>query len=105
VEKVKNIPQYEKLQRNLDLVLLICDIIENLTFENNIKSKYKPKGYKLQIALNVFERLNWSKPEDKDYLTNSINFLHSSGRIRRISFIKRVLAFGKRFLTSNVKQV
>lgn len=104
IEKVRNIPQFEKLQRNLDLVLFICDIIENLVFENNVKSKYKPKGYKLQIAQTAFERLNWTKPEDKDFLNNAISFLHSSGRIKKISFINRILAFGKRFLILNTKQ-
>ena len=105
VEKVRNIPQYDKLQRNMDLVLFICDIIENLVFENNVKSKYKPKGYKLQIAQTAFDRLSWTKPEDKDFLNNAVSFLHSSGRIRKISLFKRLLAFGKRFLTSNVKQM
>jgi hypothetical protein len=104
VEKVRAVPQFETLKRNMDLVLFICDIIENLVFENNIKSKYKPKGYKLQIAQTIFDRLSWNKPEDKDFLNNAVAFLHSSGRIRKISFVKRILAFGKRFLTSNVKQ-
>jgi len=67
IDKVRNIPQFEKLQRNMDLVLYICDIIENLVFENNLKSKHRPKGYKLQIALLVFERLNWNQPQDKDF--------------------------------------
>jgi hypothetical protein len=72
-------------------------------FENNIKSKYKPKGYKLQIAQTVFERLNWTKADDKDFLNNAIAFLHSSGRIKKISFVKRMLALGKRFLHVNFK--
>lgn len=104
VEKIRHIPQFEKLQRNMDLVLYLCDIIENLVFENDIKSKYKKKGYKLDIALTVFEKLGWVKPEDKDFLVNAINFLHTSGRIRKIPFFRRLLAFGKKlFLMSNQK--
>jgi hypothetical protein len=103
VEKVKAIPQFEKLKMNVDLVLYVCNIIENICFSNNINSKYKPKGYKLQIAQTVFERLSWTKPEDKDFLLNTITFLHNSKKIKTISMIKRILAFGKRFLISNPK--
>lgn len=103
IEKIRSIPQFEKLQRNMDLVLFICDIIENLVFENHLKSKHRPKGYKLQIAQTVFERLNWNQPQDKDFLVNAISFLHSSGRIKKIPFVKRVVAFAKHFLVSNPK--
>lgn len=103
VEKVRSIPQFEKLQRNMDLVLFICDIIENLVFENNIKSKHQPRGYKLVIAQTVFERLNWTKADDKDFLNNAVSFLHSSGRIKKVPFVKRVIAFVKHFLVSNPK--
>jgi hypothetical protein len=103
VEKIRSIPQFEKLQRNMDLVLLICDIIENLCYENNIKSKTQPKGYKLGIAQTVFDRLNWTKADDKDFLNNAIQFLHSSGRIKKVSLHKRIMAFAKRFLVSNQK--
>lgn len=103
VEKVKNIPQFEKLKMNVDLVLYVCNIIENICFSNNINSKYKPKGYKLTIAQSVFERLGWTKQEDKDFLLNTITFLHNSKKIKTISLLKRVLAFGKRFLMPNMK--
>lgn len=100
VEKVRGIPQFEKLQRNMDLVLFICDVIENLCFENNIKSKHQPKGYKLTLAQTVFERLNWIKADDKDFLNNAVSFLHSSGRIKKVALHKRVIAIAKRFLVT-----
>ena len=37
VAKVKEIPQFEKLSRSIDLVLLICTQIENLVKDNNVK--------------------------------------------------------------------
>lgn len=101
VEKVRAIPQFEKLQRNMDLVLFVCDVIENLCHENNIKSKHQPKGFKLQMAQTVFERLNWTKADDKDFLNNAVSFLHSSGRIKKVPFLKRLIAFVKHFLVSN----
>jgi hypothetical protein len=35
VTDVRRIPEFNKLQRSMDLVLRICLLIENLVFENN----------------------------------------------------------------------
>lgn len=94
-QQVRDIHNFESLQRNLDVVLYICNMIENLCFENRLD---RPKGYKQDIAIKVFEKLNWTKPEDRDFLINSINFLHSCGKIKRIAFVKRLLGYFRAFL-------
>jgi len=98
VERVKSIPSYHQLRLSLDMVLLICNMIENLVYENNIKAKSQDKNFKRDIALNVYKFLDWTKEDDKQFLLNSIQFLWSSGRIKKIHFLKRLWAKIRHFL-------
>lgn len=88
VADIKSIPEFNKLQRNMDLVLRICEIIENLVFENNINGQ--PKGFKKDIAVKIFDKLGWNTPEHHDFLENAIMFLWSSGRINKVKLTRRI---------------
>ena len=92
VAKIKEIPQHERLGRSIDLILFICLQIENLVKDNKIVGE---KGFKLDIAVKIFERLGFIKPEDKEFLINSVNYLHSSGGIKEVKLIKKVFGFVK----------
>ncbi len=87
VNKIREIPQHERLNRSIDLVLKICQLIENLCHDNNIKGE---PNFKLDIAVKIFEKLGNVKPEDKEFLVNAIKFLHSSGNIKRVNVLRRV---------------
>ena len=100
-ERIKHIPNYETLRLSLDLVLLICNMIENLCHENNINSKNQEKNFKREIALTVYKFLNWTGNDDKQFLLNSIQFLWSSGRIKKIKFYKRIWCKVKNFIIKN----
>jgi uncharacterized protein YaeQ len=97
-ERIKGIPNYHTLRLSLDVVLFICNMIENLTYENGIKAKDQPQSFKKDIAVNVYKHLDWVKEDDKQFLVNSIQFLWSSGRIKKISFFKRIWAKLRHFL-------
>ena len=104
VNDVKSIPEFIKLQRSMDLVLRICLLIENLVFENGVKSK--ERGFKKDIAIKVFNTLGWSTAEHLDFLAQSIEFLHSSDKIRKVKLIKRVWsALKKSFLKRSQEHV
>ena len=92
VAKIKEIPQHERLGRSIDLIRFICLQIENLVKDNKIVGE---KGFKLDIAVKIFERLGFIKPEDKEFLINSFNYLHSSGGIKEVKLIKKVFGFVK----------
>lgn len=96
--KIKEIPNYETLRLSLDVVLLICNLIENLCYENNINSKNQEKNFKRDIAVNVYKHLNWISNDDKQFLLNSIQFLWSSGRIKKIKLYKRIWCKLKQFV-------
>jgi hypothetical protein len=102
VADVKSIPEYHKLQRSMDLVLRICLLIENLVFENGVKSK--EQGFKKGIAVKVFKCLGWESPEALDFLAQSIEFLHSSEKIKRVKLVKRIWSFVKRAFVKNVQK-
>jgi hypothetical protein len=102
VADVKSIPEYHKLQRSMDLVLRICLLIENLVFENGVKSK--EQGFKKGIAIKVFKCLGWESAEALDFLAQSIEFLHSSEKIKRVKLVKRIWSFVKRAFVKNVQK-
>lgn len=100
VADVKSIPEYIKLQRSLDLVLRICLLIENLVFENGVKSK--EQGFKKGIAIKVFKSLGWESVEHMDFLAQSIEFLHSSDKIKKVKFVRRVFNAVKKVFVKEV---
>lgn len=97
-QRIKALPNYQSLRLSLDVVLLICNLIENLTYENDIKPKDQERNFKREIALNVYKHLEWVKDDDKQFLLNSIQFLWSSGRIKKLVWWKRVWAKLRHFL-------
>ena len=68
-------------------------------YSNGVKNQ--PKGFKRDLALRVFELIKFNKQEDRDFLFNSIDFLWTSGRIRKIKAIKRFGHFLKNCFTKN----
>lgn len=102
VADVKSIPEYIKLQRSLDLVLRICLLIENLVFENGVKSK--EQGFKKGIAIKVFKSLGWESVEHMDFLAQSIEFLHSSDKIKKVKFVKRLFNAVKKVFVKEVEK-
>lgn len=99
VADIRAIPEFSKLQRSLDLVLRICLLIENLIFENNVKGQ--PSGYKKDIAIKVFEALGWKSPEHMDFLCQSIQFLWSSDRIKKVKLTRRIWSAVKSVFRKN----
>jgi len=99
VTDIRAIPEFQKLQRSLDLVLRICLLIENLIFENNVKGQ--PSGFKKDIAIKVFETLGWKSAEHMDFLVQSIQFLWSSDRIKKVKLTKRIWSAVKSVFRKN----
>jgi len=88
VEELNKIPELKNLKMSLDLLLHIALMIENLAASNNLKGK--PKGYKVDVCIKVFEKLGFiTNPDDKQFIINGLNFLHSAGKIKRLGFFRR----------------
>ena len=100
VKKIQSIPQYQKLQKSIDIILYLCNAIETLSFELKLK---KQKGYKKDLAIEIFERLGWSNQQDKEFLINTIEHLHSTNRIERVKAMKKAKHYLGNFFLSMVK--
>ena len=100
VQKIQKIPQYQKLQKSIDVILYLCNAIETMSFEYNLK---KAKGFKKDLAIEIFERLGWSTQQDKEFLINAIEHLHSTNRIERVKAMKKAKHYLKSFFLSMVK--
>lgn len=100
VKKIQSIPQYQKLQKSIDIVLYLCNAIETLVYELRLK---KAKGFKKDLAIEIFERLGWSNAQDKEFLTNTIEHLHSTNRIEKVKAIKKAKYYLTNFFLSMVK--
>ena len=94
VAEIRAIPQFESLTNSIDLVLHICNLIENLVVDNGLKSK--DKKFKQNIAIKVYQLLNFQKPQDKEFLLNAIEFLHSSNQIVKVPVVKKIWSFIKK---------
>ncbi len=103
VADIKSIPEFQKLQRSMDLVLRICLLIENLVFEYGVKSK--EQGFKKNIAINVFKKIGWESEAHLDFLVQSIEFLHSSDKIKKVKFLKRAFAAIKKVFIKKAEQL
>jgi hypothetical protein len=101
VEELNKIPDIKNLKMSLDLLLHIALMIENMTADNKLVNK--PKGYKLDMLLKVFEKLGLlNREEDKQFIINGINFLHSAGKIKRLGLFKRLFAKIYNFLLKRI---
>lgn len=89
VKELLEIPELKSLKMSLDLLLHVALMLENLTYDNNLVGR--PKGYKADMCLKIFEKLGFATTaDDKAFITNGLNFLHSSGKIKRVGFFKRL---------------
>jgi hypothetical protein len=93
VNEIRLIPNFEALRLSLDLALHICNLIEALVEENNVKAN------KQEIYLKCAIRLGWNKPDDEIFIKNSISFLHSSKAIKQVPFLKKLWGRIRHFLS------
>jgi hypothetical protein len=100
VKELGEIPELKNLKMSLDLLLHIALMLENLTYDNKLVGR--PKGYKIDMAIKVFEKLGFiNNPDDKAFIVNGLHFLHSAGKIKRLGFFKRFFAKIYRLIVKN----
>lgn len=102
MKELECIPEIKTLKMSLDLLLHIALMLENLTHDNHLAGR--PKGYKVDMCIKVFEKLGFiNREEDKQFVINGLNFLHSAGKIKRLGFFKRWFAKLYHFLLKGAK--
>jgi len=94
--KLLEIPQINELRtHNVDLILLTCNLVENLAGK-------KSNIDKCSLVIEIFSRIFNYNENEQNILKNIINFLHQNKKIKKISYYKLVktftLALAKTFL-------
>ena len=104
VAELMNIPEIKTLKMSLDLLLHVALMLENMTHDNSLVGR--PKGYKQDMAIKIFEKLGIiTREEDKAFVINGLNFLHSAGKIKRLGFFKRLFAKAYHFLAREARKI
>lgn len=86
VDKIHSIPRFnEELRNDLELILHVCNIIENEFKQTPTKSIDKK-----QIVIDILDKIFSLKPEEKQQLERHIEFLHSNNQIRKISYLEKI---------------
>jgi len=92
-------PNIERMKGDVELIIFICNLIENICFDNGIKKSQAKPNYKLDLAIAIFQRLGIIKnQEDRQQLENAIHSIHSLGQIKKIPFFKKLIAAIKRWI-------
>lgn len=91
-EKIRLIPNYEILKNEIELVLLVCNIIENVVKKNN-----KTKIDKKQLVIDIFTTV-FGNQIDILSLKITIDFLFNNKLIKQISLKKYIKSKSLYFL-------
>ena len=67
----------QKYKVNPDIILLVCNLIENLVKNKKINKK--------QLLLDVFNQIYVLQPQDLVIVDSQIEFLHSNKSIKKLS--------------------
>jgi hypothetical protein len=84
-QKIQVLPNANELRLHPELVLLACNIIEN-SITNNKKLKIDKK----ELVVNVLHKVFNYTAVDKKNVEEVIEFLHSTNKIKKVAFLKKV---------------
>lgn len=92
VSKVQEIENLEALKYNGELVLYVCSVIECACLENKIKTD------KLELFIQVYDKVFDMSVQDKVIVTQMLDFLHKNSLIKGLkypifNYIKKGLKF------------
>lgn len=86
-DRLLHIPNLDMLKGTIQMVQLVCNMLETLTAPGNRKKKNKLD--KKQLALDILTKLFDLSPLEAGVAGKSIDYLIDSGAIRRAGKIKK----------------
>jgi len=84
IAKVQAMPDLHELKLDLDIILYVCNIIENKIKQNETKSIDKKK-----IVVDIIQKCTPLNPPEVLILNKMIEFLHSNHLIQKVSKIEK----------------
>ena len=95
-EKIKLIPEYEKIRVEIELVKTVCNIVEN--YVKNKNSKDKNKVDKKQLVMDSLHRVFNYNENEKQIISAMIDFLISNKFVKKSSYYKLSKKFIKKYI-------
>lgn len=91
-KRIKNLPDYQKLRLNPELILLVCNLVENAVFDKKKKKKKIIKVDKKDLVIRVLNSIfDYAEPEKK-IVDTQIEFFYTNDDIKKVSFLKKCLS-------------
>ena len=89
ITKLKNqIKQIDKLKLDPELTLLVCNLIEN-----SIPTGNKYNIDKQNLALEVLSQIFGLSDDDKNVISQQIDFLYNNNKIKKVKFLTNAKNF------------
>lgn len=85
-QRIRTLPDHSSFRNNPELILLTCNLIENACVDKKIK--IDKKALCIRILHAIF---SYAEPE-KRQIGETIEFLHSNKKIKKVSLVKKCLA-------------
>ena len=82
--KIKLMPDFNDLKFDPDIILYVCDIIENNIKQNEVKSIDKK-----QIVISILQKCYTFTQPELIILNKMIEFLHSNHLIKQITLVEK----------------
>ena len=90
-DKIKKIPQYDKIRIEIEMIKCVCNIIENVIKKGN-KSKKNPIDKK-DLVINCLSAVYNYNDTEKLLVGSLIDFLFNNSQIKKSSTYKLVKNF------------
>ena len=97
IAKIQAMSDLNDLKLDLDIILYVCNIIENNIKQNETKSIDKKK-----IVVDIIQKCTPLNPPEILILNKTIEFLHSNHLIKKISKIEKT---GSKFFNWALKKI
>jgi hypothetical protein len=85
-EKIKLIPQHEKLRVEIELVKTVCNIVENMISKKNKKQK-QPIDKK-QLVVDALSAVFSYSDTEKELIISLIDYLFNNDQIKKMGIYK-----------------
>ena len=103
VDKLHHIPEIDKLKNTVQLVQLVCELVENCVAPKSSKQK-KPVDKKT-LVLEIFDKLFSLNDLEKAVIGRHIDYLADSKAIKRLTRFSRIVARVRRFFCTSIDSV
>lgn len=90
-ERVKELPDHNKLRLNTELIKYVCNLVENAVFEPKKEKKKHTKINKKDLVIRTLNNIFDYADAEKTLIDERIEFLWNNGDIKKIPFIKKWL--------------